>query len=155
MFCINTRGKFFVAREAYKNLQAGGRIILTSSNTASRFFVPKHSVYSGSKGAIESFVPVLAKDCGKKKITINAVAPGGTVTDMFHEVAHHYIPGGDKMSIDQLKEVITRPSPFNLFHGPFTDPSDQSVCCACISTYSLRLSHRRRQCCGFSREQGR
>jgi tetrahydroxynaphthalene reductase len=47
----------------------------------------------------------MAKDCGSKKITVNAVAPGGTVTDMFHDVAHHYIPGGEKMTIDQLKEV--------------------------------------------------
>lgn len=105
MFRINTRGQFFVAREAYKHLSLGGRIILTSSNTARSFVVPKHSIYSGSKGAIESFVPVLAKDCGAKKITVNAVAPGGTVTDMFHDVAHHYIPNGDKMTIDQLKEV--------------------------------------------------
>jgi len=113
VFRINTRGQFFVAREAYKNLSPGGRIILTSSNTARTFVVPKHSIYSGSKGAIESFVPVLAKDCGAKKITVNAVAPGGTVTDMFHDVAHHYIPGGDKMTIDQLKECAAFASPLH------------------------------------------
>lgn len=111
VFAINTRGQFFVAREAYKHLSPGGRIILTSSNTASRFFVPKHTLYSGSKGAIESFVPVMAKDCGDKKITVNAVAPGGTVTDMFHDVAHHYIPGGENLTIDQLKEAAAHASP--------------------------------------------
>lgn len=105
VFNINTRGQFFVAREGYKHLNNGGRIILTSSNTARGFVVPKHAIYSGSKGSIESFVPVLAKDCGSKQITVNAVAPGGTVTDMFHDVAHHYIPGGEKMTIEQLKEV--------------------------------------------------
>jgi short-subunit dehydrogenase len=50
-------------------------IILMSSNTAKEFVVPKHSIYSGSKGAIESFIPVLALDCGKKKINVNGVAP--------------------------------------------------------------------------------
>ncbi|RMZ74758.1 hypothetical protein DV737_g5764, partial [Chaetothyriales sp. CBS 132003] len=111
VFRINTRGQFFVAREAYKHLNEGGRIILTSSNTARTFVVPKHAIYSGSKGAIESFVPVLAKDCGGKKITVNAVAPGGTVTDMFYDVAHHYIPGGEKLSMDQLKNFAAHASP--------------------------------------------
>ena len=105
VFNLNTRGQFFVAREAYKHLNVGGRIILMSSNTAREFVVPKHSIYSGSKGAIESFVRVLAKDCGKKKITVNAVAPGGTVTDMFYAVAPNYIPNSEKFSDDQLKEV--------------------------------------------------
>jgi tetrahydroxynaphthalene reductase len=105
VFRLNTRGQFFVAREAYRHLNAGGRIVLMSSNTAKEFIVPKHSVYSGSKGAIESFIPVLALDCGKKKITVNGVAPGGTVTDMFHAVAKNYIPNSENMSIDELKNV--------------------------------------------------
>ncbi|GAM43186.1 hypothetical protein TCE0_047r17788 [Talaromyces pinophilus] len=111
VFTINTRGQFFVAREAYKNLNEGGRIILMSSNTARAFAVPRHSVYSGSKGAIESFVKVLAIDCGKKKITVNAVAPGGTVTDMFHAVAQHYIPNGDQYEPQQLQEMAAHASP--------------------------------------------
>ena len=76
-----------------------------SSNTALDFSVPKHSLYSGSKGAIEAFVRVLSKDTGDKKITINAVAPGGTVTDMFRDVAKHYIPGGEKYSGEELQAV--------------------------------------------------
>ncbi|KAH6843302.1 putative versicolorin reductase [Chaetomium sp. MPI-CAGE-AT-0009] len=74
------------------SLNTRGRIILMSSNTAQAFSVPRHAIYSGSKGAIDSFVRVLAKDAGDKKITINAVAPGGTVTDMFHEMASHASP---------------------------------------------------------------
>lgn len=105
VFTINTRGQFFVAREAYKNLSEGGRIILMSSNTARDYAVPKHAVYSGSKGAIDSFVRILALDCGKKKITVNAVAPGGTVTDMFYAVAKHYIPNSDGFSDEKLKDV--------------------------------------------------
>jgi tetrahydroxynaphthalene reductase len=94
-----------VAREAYRHLSPGGRIILMSSNTAKDFSVPKHSLYSGSKGAIDSFVRVMSKDCGDKKITVNAVAPGGTVTDMFHDVAQHYIPNGDKYTAEELQAV--------------------------------------------------
>lgn len=67
--------------------------------------MPRHSVYSGSKGAIDSFVRILSKDCGEKKITVNAVAPGGTVTDMFHDVSHHYIPNGEKYSAEERQQV--------------------------------------------------
>ncbi|KAI1318228.1 putative versicolorin reductase [Xylariaceae sp. FL0255] len=111
VFSLNTRGQFFVAREAYRHLNEGGRIILTSSNTSRDFSVPKHSLYSGSKGAIDSFVRVLSKDCGDKKITINAVAPGGTVTDMFHAVSHHYIPNGEKFSAEERQNMAAHASP--------------------------------------------
>ena len=105
VFRINTRGQFFVAREAYKHLPAGGRIILMSSNTTRDKIVPNHSVYAGSKGAIESFVRCLALDCGRKRITVNAVAPGATVTDMFHETVRLYVPGGKDMSDEQIEQV--------------------------------------------------
>ncbi|KAL9610591.1 MAG: hypothetical protein Q9167_004717 [Letrouitia subvulpina] len=111
VFSINTRGQFFVAREAYRHLREGGRIILMSSNTAKDFSVPKHSLYSGSKGAIDSFVRVLSKDCGHKKITVNAVAPGGTVTDMFHDVSQHYIPNGEKYTAEERQQMAAHASP--------------------------------------------
>ncbi|KAJ0107609.1 versicolorin reductase [Diaporthe amygdali] len=113
VFSLNTRGQFFVAREAYRVLREGGRIILTSSNTSRDFSVPKHSLYSGSKGAIDSFVRVLSKDCGDKKITINGVAPGGTVTDMFHAVSQHYIPGGEKYTAEERQQMAAHASPLH------------------------------------------
>jgi tetrahydroxynaphthalene reductase len=57
---INTRGQFFVAREAYKHLSVGGRLIMMGSITGQAKGVPKHTVYSGSKGAIETFVRCMA-----------------------------------------------------------------------------------------------
>ncbi|KAJ5742877.1 hypothetical protein N7533_009979 [Penicillium manginii] len=111
VFSLNTRGQFFVAREAYKNLNEGGRIILTSSNTSKDFSVPRHSLYSGSKGAIDSFVRILSKDCGERKITVNAVAPGGTVTDMFHDVSQYYIPNGEKYSAEERQQMAAHASP--------------------------------------------
>nr|3IS3_A Chain A, 17beta-hydroxysteroid dehydrogenase [Curvularia lunata]3QWF_A Chain A, 17beta-hydroxysteroid dehydrogenase [Curvularia lunata]3QWF_B Chain B, 17beta-hydroxysteroid dehydrogenase [Curvularia lunata]3QWF_C Chain C, 17beta-hydroxysteroid dehydrogenase [Curvularia lunata]3QWF_D Chain D, 17beta-hydroxysteroid dehydrogenase [Curvularia lunata]3QWF_E Chain E, 17beta-hydroxysteroid dehydrogenase [Curvularia lunata]3QWF_F Chain F, 17beta-hydroxysteroid dehydrogenase [Curvularia lunata]3QW len=113
VFSLNTRGQFFVAREAYRHLTEGGRIVLTSSNTSKDFSVPKHSLYSGSKGAVDSFVRIFSKDCGDKKITVNAVAPGGTVTDMFHEVSHHYIPNGTSYTAEQRQQMAAHASPLH------------------------------------------
>ena len=102
---VNTRGQFFVAREAYKHLSVGGRIIMMGSITGQAKGVPKHAVYSGSKGAIETFVRCMAIDCGDKKITVNCVAPGGIKTDMYHAVCKEYIPNGEKLTDDEVDEV--------------------------------------------------
>merc|ERR1711939_91748 len=110
---INTRGQFFVAREAYKNLEPYGRIILMGSITGQAKGVPKHTVYSGSKGAIETFVRCMAIDCGDKKITVNAVAPGGIKTDMYHAVCREYIPNGEKLNEEQVDEYAATWSPMN------------------------------------------
>jgi len=118
VFRINTRGQFFVAREAYKNLEVGGRIILMGSITGQAKGVPKHATYSGSKGAIETFTRCMAIDCGDKKITVNCVAPGGIKTDMYHAVCKEYIPNGDKLSNDQVDEYAATWSPLNRVGQP-------------------------------------
>nr|POF15244.1 trihydroxynaphthalene reductase [Quercus suber] len=118
VFRINTRGQFFVAREAYKHLSVGGRIILMGSITGQAKGVPKHTVYSGSKGAIETFVRCMAIDCGDKQITVNAVAPGGIKTDMYHAVCREYIPNGENLSDDEVDEYAKTWSPMNRVGQP-------------------------------------
>ncbi|KAE9967978.1 Trihydroxynaphthalene reductase [Venturia inaequalis] len=118
VFNINTRGQFFVAREAYKHLEVGGRIILMGSITGQAKGVPKHTVYSASKGAIETFVRCMAIDAGDKKITVNCVAPGGIKTDMYHAVCKEYIPGGEKMNNDEVDVYAATWSPHNRVGQP-------------------------------------
>ncbi|CAN8104305.1 unnamed protein product [Discula destructiva] len=113
VFNVNTRGQFFVAREAYKHLEVGGRLIMMGSITGQAKAVPKHAVYSGSKGAIETFVRCLAIDFGDKKITVNAVAPGGIKTDMYHAVCKEYIPNGEGLDDDGVDEYAAGWSPLH------------------------------------------
>jgi len=110
---INTRGQFFVAREAYKHLSVGGRLIMMGSITGQAKGVPKHAVYSGSKGAIETFVRCMAIDFGDKKITVNCIAPGGIKTDMYHKVCREYIPNGEKLDDDGVDEYAATWSPLH------------------------------------------
>ena len=44
-------------------------------------------------------------DFGPKRITVNAIAPGGVKTDMYIESARKYIPGGESLSDEQLDAV--------------------------------------------------
>ena len=44
---------------------------------------PNYLLYNTSKGAIEQMTRVLAKDLGRRGITVNAIAPGPTATELF------------------------------------------------------------------------
>lgn len=145
VFGINTRGQFFVAREAYKNLEEGGRLIMMGSITGQAKGVPKHSIYSGSKGTIETFVRCMAIDFGDKKITVNAIAPGGIKTDMYHAVCREYIPGGTTLDDDSVDEVC------NLFSFPPPGRSKKKpanagflVRCWLVTAPPCRSPHRHR-----------
>ncbi|OTB15068.1 hypothetical protein K445DRAFT_12348 [Daldinia sp. EC12] len=112
VFNLNTRGQFFVAQQGLKHAREGGRIVLTSSIAAQMAGVPNHALYAGSKAAVEGFTRAFAVDCGKKRITCNAIAPGGIQSDMFDENSWHYVPGGYKgMSLDKIKEGLAKMCP--------------------------------------------
>lgn len=85
VFNLNTRAQFFVAQQALIHMEKGGRIILMSSIAVGMRGVRNHAIYAGSKAAVEAFVRSFAMDCGHKKITCNAIAPGGVKTNMFSE----------------------------------------------------------------------
>jgi NAD(P)-dependent dehydrogenase (short-subunit alcohol dehydrogenase family) len=93
VFAVNTRGQFLAVQEATRVMGDGGRIVCTSSVSATTPF-RQHAVYSGSKAAVEGMVKCLALDLAARGITINAIAPGGTSSDMSAEYTPFYEAGG-------------------------------------------------------------
>lgn len=81
VFNINTKGVFFTLQDAVKRMRDGGRVIVVSSGGTQMHF-PNHSLYLGSKGAIEQFVRALSREVGTRNITVNVLSPGFTDTDM-------------------------------------------------------------------------
>jgi 3-oxoacyl-[acyl-carrier protein] reductase len=81
IFDANTRSVFFCLQEAARRLPDGGRIVVTSTS-GTRMLFGELSLYLGSKGAIEQFVRVLSRELGGRQITVNAVSPGFTDTDL-------------------------------------------------------------------------
>ncbi len=80
-FRTNVYAYFFLAKAALKHMKAGSAIIATSSETA--MMGPKELPdYSATKGAINTFTKSLAQMLAKKKIRVNAVAPGPVWTPL-------------------------------------------------------------------------
>ncbi|KAI4211982.1 MAG: hypothetical protein LQ351_005322 [Letrouitia transgressa] len=112
VFDLNCRAQYFVGQHGLKHLSHGGRIILTSSIAATMPGVKNHALYAGSKAAVEGFTRSFAADGGSKKITVNAIAPGGIMTDMFAANSWHYAPKGTPdMSVEVTAKGLASVNP--------------------------------------------
>ncbi len=80
-FKTNIYAYFHFANEALEHLHEGDSIINTTSVTAYRSS-PHLIDYSSTKGAITSFTRSLATNLAKRKIRVNAVAPGPVWTPL-------------------------------------------------------------------------
>ena len=82
IFSINTRGTFHMLRLAATRMRAGGRIV-NFSTSAIGLALPGYAVYAGAKAAVETFTNIFAKELRGKGISVTAVAPGPTATELF------------------------------------------------------------------------
>jgi len=90
VYNLNARGEFFCTQQAVKHILARGEAlrrqfpdrvwaggtIVTVSSVHGLVGRPGHSVYAGTKGAINAFTRELAVELSPLHIRLNAVAPG-------------------------------------------------------------------------------
>lgn len=81
VFNANAKGVFFTLQEAARQVREGGRIVVVSTG-GTRMLMTGTGLYLGSKGAVEQFVRVLSRELGPRNITVNALSPGFTDTDL-------------------------------------------------------------------------
>ena len=79
---VNLKGTFNGLREAARRLRNGGRIVNVSTSVVGTR-LETYGVYAATKAAVEVMTTVLAKELRGRSITVNAVAPGPTGTDLF------------------------------------------------------------------------
>ena len=79
----NFGGLFNLANAVIPNMVSQKQgVILAVSSMWGQTGASCESLYSASKGAVDSYVKALAKELGPSGIRVNAVSPGATETDM-------------------------------------------------------------------------
>ncbi|MDX2373679.1 SDR family oxidoreductase [Psychrobacter sp. PP-21] len=106
IFSINVKGTFNTLREAATKLNNGGRIVNLSSTTT-RMMLPAYGTYCATKGAVEQLTRIFSKEVGERNITVNAVSPGPTDTELFNQG-----------KADETIENLAGMSPFNRIGEP-------------------------------------
>lgn len=79
---INVKAVFAASQAALEHLGSGGRIINIGSCMVDKVAFPGGALYSMSKTALVGLTKGLAREVGKKGITVNLVHPGPIDTDM-------------------------------------------------------------------------
>ena len=80
---LNIKGYLYCSQQAaLKMFSKKKGCIINMSSVSSKLAVPGQSVYSSTKGAVNSMTQTMAKELAPYGIRVNAVAPGFIATDM-------------------------------------------------------------------------
>lgn len=82
LFAINVKGTFNALRIAATRLRQGGRIVNFSTSVVG-LALPGYAPYAATKSAVETLTNIFARELRGREISVNAVAPGPTATDLF------------------------------------------------------------------------
>jgi len=87
VIAVHLRGAFLVARRVLPGMYARGRgrVLLTASQLAYKG-AAGFAAYTAAKGALISLTRTLALEAADTGVTVNAVAPGATMTPMLADV---------------------------------------------------------------------
>jgi NAD(P)-dependent dehydrogenase (short-subunit alcohol dehydrogenase family) len=94
-FDVNVKGHYFTLQKVLPLVPEGGSVVFNSS-VVSMKGMPDSSVYSATKGAIQSLVSSLAVELGPRRIRVNAVSPGPVRTPALDKA------GVPKAAMDQM-----------------------------------------------------
>lgn len=77
----NVLGPLLVTREALKHFRPSGGSVINIGSGASGMCPPAYAVYTASRAALDAITGVLAKELAPRKIRVNSVNPGATLSE--------------------------------------------------------------------------
>lgn len=83
-FNLNVLGLILTTQEAVKHFGPEGGSIINIGSTITAMNPPTTTVYTATKGAVDSVTHVLSKELGPRKIRVNALNPGLVETEGTH-----------------------------------------------------------------------
>jgi 3-oxoacyl-[acyl-carrier protein] reductase len=84
MFNLNVLGLLLVTQRAVQQFGAKGGSVINISSVVSTAAPPNTSVYSATKGAVDSITRSLAQELGARNIRVNSINPGLVETEGVH-----------------------------------------------------------------------
>ena len=112
LFDINVKGLLLATKFGVALFPEEGGSVINISSVVSEFAPAMTSIYSGTKGAVDSITRSLAKELGARKIRVNAVNPGPVSTEgtagfeEFFEAAIQTTPLGRIGLPDDIASVV-------------------------------------------------
>jgi 3-oxoacyl-[acyl-carrier protein] reductase len=80
-FNTNVLGLITATQEAAKHFGPNGGSIINISSIASLGYMPNSAIYAASKSAVDAVTRVTSVELAPKKIRVNSIAPGATITE--------------------------------------------------------------------------
>lgn len=116
LFRVNVESAVLLVQKILKQkkMKAGGSICFISS-VATQKITPGNSLYSATKGAVNSFAKALALELAPSQIRVNAILPGLVKTNILNEVA----VGAEELELHKSNYPI----------GRFGKPEDVAYLC--------------------------
>lgn len=81
MFNTNVRGLLRTTQEAVKHFGNGGGSVINIGSVVSHMHPPYSSIYTATKGAVDTITGVLARELGPRGIRVNSINPGLVMTE--------------------------------------------------------------------------
>lgn len=104
---LNIKGYFYCTQQvALKMMRKKHGAIVNMSSVSGKFALPGQTVYSATKGAVNSFTATAAKELARYGIRVNAIAPGFIKTEMLDHIPEDQMKANlDKIPLHRLGEV--------------------------------------------------
>lgn len=112
---LNIKGYFYCAQQAaLKMFSQKSGVIVNMSSVSSKMALAGQSVYSATKGAVNSMTQTMAKELARKKIRVNAVCPGFVKTEMVDQLPEDKkkeylkdVPLGRFADVDEVAGLVS------------------------------------------------
>lgn len=104
---VNVMGVVATTRAAAPVISDGGRIIFIGSLNGTHALMPGVADYAGSKSAINGYARGVARDLGRRNITVNVVQPGIMPTDMMAAVFGSTSAPEELLDLHTIRRIAT------------------------------------------------
>ena len=119
IYRVNAKGLFFCMQAVARAMRerGQGRIVNIASIAGKGYRGTSNVAYAGSKGAVIAMTRVAASQLARHNITVNAVCPGATRTELFEQVVGE-LSEREGISRDRALERLDRSIPLRRSNEP-------------------------------------